>query len=318
MAFKQNEPLLKDETHEISLKTFENVLNQIESDMNGWLKKFNWNKETLLDKNATETTEPMTMSDDGDNQLFVCPYNIGHTKILKKNYDKHVFKCGLKMQNHQAKDIIDYSKQAVAPSDFQLTLDQKAHDNLLASHGNHYNYRNKLIDANRPLVSLTNDHLYINHTPQERLLLYNYSLDQFKKSGYPCDSNWNDETFLQHDSPSASSNAKYNDILVELRERKRRPKSYKTNKAKSFTDVLRDLIGTQMNLLEQLNEFDSKANVIDMKDQQEESRMNHKRSHSTDSKESCDQDGEANGKSRHHHKKKSAKKRKKKSKKSKE
>jgi hypothetical protein len=87
-----------------------------------------------------------------------------------------------------------------------------------------------------------------------------------------------------------------------LKDKKRRPKSYKTSKAKPFTEVLRDLIGTQMNLLEQLNEFKVEKNVNE----------NNKRSRSSDSSMSVDDDSTII----HHKKKKSYKKKNKKSKKS--
>ena len=89
-------------------------------------------------------------------------------------------------------------------------------------------------------------------------------------------------------------------------DKKRRPKSYKTSKTKPFTEVLRDLIGTQMNLLEQLNEFNSDVDATHVN-------ANKKRTHSTDSSMSLDDDS----KSSSIHKKKSSKKKKKKSKKSK-
>ena len=89
-----------------------------------------------------------------------------------------------------------------------------------------------------------------------------------------------------------------------MKDKKRRPKSYKTSKAKPFTEVLRDLIGTHMNLLEQLNEFKVETNVNE----------NNKRSRSSDSSMSVDD----NNKSSYHKKKKSYKKKSKKSKKSRE
>ena len=90
-------------TNEISLKSFEQVLNTIENDMNEWLKKFNWSKEVLFEKHK--------QSGDANNtemrsDVLICPYNKAHTGILKKNFDKHVLKCNLKMQNHQNEDIV--------------------------------------------------------------------------------------------------------------------------------------------------------------------------------------------------------------------
>ena len=90
--------LFKADTSEISLKNFEKVLDNIEDDMNGWLKKFDWDKETLISKHESNTK--------ADNDLLKCPYNVGHTGISKKNYEKHVLKCGLKSQNHQKEDIV--------------------------------------------------------------------------------------------------------------------------------------------------------------------------------------------------------------------
>ena len=91
-----------------------------------------------------------------------------------------------------------------------------------------------------------------------------------------------------------------------MRGKTRRPKSYKTSKTKPFTEVLRDLIGTQMNLLEQLNEFNSEVDATHVN-------VNKKRTHSTDSSMSLDDDSNSSP----HRKKKSSKKKKKKSKKSK-
>ena len=89
--------LFNTQTNEISLKTFENTLNQIENDMTNWLQKFDWNKETLLKKRKL---------DDLTDESLKCPYNVTHTGISKKNYDKHVLKCSLKNQKHQSDDIV--------------------------------------------------------------------------------------------------------------------------------------------------------------------------------------------------------------------
>ena len=89
----------------------------------------------------------------------------------------------------------------MAPSDFQLTLDQKTHQHLLGNDLTQNRCDSTNMTSNeKPLVSLTNNHFFINHTPQERLMIYNYSLEQFKNSGYPVDSNWNNETFLNYDT----------------------------------------------------------------------------------------------------------------------
>ncbi len=89
--------LFNSNTNEISLKSFEQVLNKIENDMNDWLKKFDWNREVLFEKHN---------ANDSRVELFNCPYNKAHTGILKKNYDKHVLKCNLKTQNHHNEDIV--------------------------------------------------------------------------------------------------------------------------------------------------------------------------------------------------------------------
>ena len=169
----------------------------------------------------------------------------------------------------------------MASSDFQLTLDENVHKQLLGEPLIRYDYLNRPVET-PALVSCTNNHMFVNHTPEQRLILHNYCVDQSKQAGYPVDSKWNDETFLECAAKSSDPHAKnnagmsYSDILGELHEKKRRPKSYKTSKSKSFTDVLRDLIGTQMNLLEQLNEFQTDNAVVD-----EISKT--KRSRSTDS-----------------------------------
>ena len=90
-------------TNEISLKSFEQVLNNIENDMNEWLKKFSWSKDVLFEKHKEND---VTSNKEARGEIFNCPYNKSHTGILKKNYDKHVLKCNLKMQNHQKEDIV--------------------------------------------------------------------------------------------------------------------------------------------------------------------------------------------------------------------
>jgi hypothetical protein len=87
-------------TNQISLKSFEHVLNKIENDMNDWLKKFDWNREVLFEKHNPYNANESRV------ELFNCPYNKAHTGILKKNYDKHVLRCNLKTQNHQNEDIV--------------------------------------------------------------------------------------------------------------------------------------------------------------------------------------------------------------------
>jgi hypothetical protein len=90
-------------TNEISLKSFEQVLNNIENDMNEWLKKFSWSKDVLFEKHKESDVKNNT---EARGEILNCPYNKSHTGILKKNYDKHVLKCNLKMQHHQNEDIV--------------------------------------------------------------------------------------------------------------------------------------------------------------------------------------------------------------------
>ena len=152
--------------------------------------------------------------------------------------------------------------------------------------------------------------------------MHNYSVEQFKNAGYPTDSHWNDEDFLDYDESKLKSdpNTKnkdgksYNDILSELRDKKRRPKSYKTGKSKSFTEALRDLIGTQMNLLEQLNKFGEKESSVVVKTKENSDITSGKRAHSTDSNRSVSEiEEEKRGFAKKSHKKTSYKKKSKKS-----
>ena len=53
----------------------------------------------------------------------------------------------------------------------------------------------------------------------------------------------------------------YTEFLSQLKERKRRPKSYRTagKAAKSYTEQMRELIQTQMELMADLNEYQTVA-----------------------------------------------------------
>lgn len=76
----------------------ENYLNNIELDMNSWLKKFDWDRDVLMEKYQINGTENIT----------TCPYNQSHTRIKKQNFNKHIEKCRLISQNFSSEDIVGY------------------------------------------------------------------------------------------------------------------------------------------------------------------------------------------------------------------
>ena len=70
---------------------FINYLNeyilQVETSLIEFLTRFNWSKEVLLKKYSNK-------------DLLDCPFNTGHTRISKKNFNKHIERCRLKYSNN--------------------------------------------------------------------------------------------------------------------------------------------------------------------------------------------------------------------------
>lgn len=95
----------------IDVEKLDELVESLELDLNGWLKKLpnrvlrlNLDKsEKFLDVEAG--TQPSGNNDD-ENRYFNCPFNRQHTRILVKNYEKHVNICKLKQNNYSKIEIV--------------------------------------------------------------------------------------------------------------------------------------------------------------------------------------------------------------------
>jgi hypothetical protein len=119
-------------------------------------------------------------------------------------------------------------------------------------------------------VALTSNHLFTDYSTSERLALYDYSVEQSKKLGFFDNKSTLDNFALLHSTTSsggvaddreeqgeavaAEANKDASSIVnkpakVDLVKNRRRPRSYQTSSAKSHTQVMRELIQTQMEYL---------------------------------------------------------------------
>jgi hypothetical protein len=81
------------------IENLESIVNLFENDLTKWLNRFGWQKDSLL---------LMKNKNNSDQVYLTCPFNSGHTKILEKNYDKHVSKCRLGCSGYTTQDIVSY------------------------------------------------------------------------------------------------------------------------------------------------------------------------------------------------------------------
>ncbi len=96
---------------------------------------------------------------------------------------------------------------------------------------------------------------------------------------------------------------------IDLRDIKRRPKSYKTGQSSTYTEKIRELIDFQMSLMKEFAEREAEVSLIEARDrhQSEKKKKKKKRSkHESDD----DDDDELDGQARHRSHKKKSKKRK--------
>lgn len=112
-------------------------------------------------------------------------------------------------------------------------------------------------------VALTSNHLFTDYSTSERLALYDYSVEQSKKLGFFDNKSTMDNVALggvaddreeQDEAVTAEANKDSSSIVnkpakVDLVKNRRRPRSYQTSSAKSHTQVMRELIQTQMEYL---------------------------------------------------------------------
>ena len=243
-------------TREISVEKLEKFVNTIESDLEKWMQKFEWTREKLIENVKTKE------------QYLQCPIDKAHDRISSQNFEKHVQKCRMKSQNYTDQDIKDHLKSKKKPDGpFQIKIDETEQSNLFPIKNKKSELTHLLPIPFDPKLALkqleensdrdyakTNKYLLINYTPEERLALHNLALEKSKTMGFPLN-NWDQESFLtQNDQETTKNETNSSSYINETRDRKRRPKSYRTSGSKSYTASLRDLIQTQMSVLESLNE----------------------------------------------------------------
>jgi hypothetical protein len=196
----------------------ENLINQYQSQMNEWLGKFGWTKESLFHRSNSTNA-------------FDCPYNPQHKKISSKNYAKHLRICKLKSQNHTRDDVIEYGKHIPIPASSCIQIDEKEHQ--------------MVCNNAQKCVSLTTNHYLVNYSPQERLKLYNYSREKLKGLGVAHE-HLNEQAFLTDFNSHLEQSSNENSNFSAKREPKRRTKSYRTSGPRSYIQELRNLIQMQM------------------------------------------------------------------------
>lgn len=103
-------------------------------------------------------------------------------------------------------------------------------------------------------VAMTSNRLFIDYSSRERLALYEYAIEESKKLGFVDfkSSESSIATPLDEDEimdQQSSSTTRRDDFAKAVEKSRSRPRSYQTGKAKSHTQVLRELIRSQMDYL---------------------------------------------------------------------
>ncbi len=108
IGFKLNNITLNKNTNSKKqlIENLQSIIDLFEDDMTKWLNKFGWQKDSLLLMNRSKA---ISNNKNNDQVYLTCPFNSGHTKILEKNYDKHVNKCRLGCLGYTNRDIVSYS-----------------------------------------------------------------------------------------------------------------------------------------------------------------------------------------------------------------
>lgn len=99
------------------LNKLEHLIDSLEIDVNSWLKRFNLNRESLVEfENKTTNRPPAARCSTNDDEqklddqnltvYYDCPFNSQHKRISAKNFEKHVNKCRLKQKNYSNVEIV--------------------------------------------------------------------------------------------------------------------------------------------------------------------------------------------------------------------
>lgn len=106
------------ETRHLDVGKLKAVIADLELDYNEWLGKLNVNKKAnqnenllkncLLTKHSKQPTSS-SIAQDETQEYLDCPYDSQHTRILKKNFERHVNACKLKQSRYSAAEIVSNS-----------------------------------------------------------------------------------------------------------------------------------------------------------------------------------------------------------------
>lgn len=77
----------------------------VEARMDGWLHRFQWDKQVLLDRHR-EAYEDESSAPASVLALRTCPFDSAHAKIKQANLASHVERCRLKSLGLTADDIV--------------------------------------------------------------------------------------------------------------------------------------------------------------------------------------------------------------------
>ena len=71
--------------------------------LSSWLDQFGWSREGLESKFGHLAIE------NGEAPAYLaCPFESGHRRIARENYERHVNRCRLKHENYDRDDIVRY------------------------------------------------------------------------------------------------------------------------------------------------------------------------------------------------------------------
>ena len=85
------------------------AIESYEHKMHKWLCAFGWTEESLLDRHQSTSASGDT------SETLTCPFNSGHARIQRANYERHVNKCRLKQLGYSNLEIVKILNVSILP-----------------------------------------------------------------------------------------------------------------------------------------------------------------------------------------------------------
>jgi len=227
------------------LQEIETVLTNVDGTLEKIFDRVGWTKEFLQNKTSSA----------------VCPFESGH-RMPASSLEKHIETCEWVKDGYTR----DEKEKAIPSSTFfyekattvfSVSIDKSLQNQILTSKSQQFN--NRAILASKSCeqdkdVPRTMDRAMTELTSEERFAIYDYAVAQGKAANVQNIFQLEDlHLMLDRKQEEPNKQKSRLEILAEQRDYKRRRQSYRAKNVhitkKSYTEVMRDLIDNQMQVL---------------------------------------------------------------------